>query len=263
MSIFEENDDAVQKSQESSAPPEETKEEVTSTVPLEALNESRAQLRQTQTELNSLREQMQQFERLRGELDEYRQRQTQSTEEQEFNADPLGSMQKQLKALQDQINQRNQKQDESYRQAQQAQQLHNLVASQVSEFRKSHTDYDDALSFVMDARRKELEILGVSENQIQAELGNHAEELARTALQSNRNPAQLVYDLAKLRGFEAKKVGEKLQAVQKGQESASSLSGASGKEDSGLSLGDIANMSDDDFDRLWSDMEKQERRTAH
>lgn len=233
------------------------------TVPLSALNESRAQQRQTQNELNQMREQMKTFEGLRGELDEYRNQQVQSNQETEFNQDPLGVMQKQIKDLSDAIQTRDQNADQSQAQQNQQQQLTNMVATQVQEFRTQTPDYDEALAHVMEARKSELQVLGMAENQIQAALAQHAEELAHTALQTGQNPGKLVYDLAKLRGYEAKQTAAKLAAVAKGQDAASTLAGTSGTEDDLGSLGDIASMSDEDFDKAWGEMEKSQKQSTH
>jgi hypothetical protein len=84
-------------------------------------------------------------------------------------------------------------------------------------------------------------------------VGVEAQELATNALRAGQNPGQIVYNLAKLRGYAAKQAAAKLETVAKGQNASQSLSGASGgAEKVDLSMREIDSMSDKEFDAWWA-----------
>jgi myosin heavy subunit len=239
----------VIEAKEAEAPEQKREIGEQSTVPLAALNESRAQLRQTQAELSQMRQQLQQFEALRQEIEQQRAQTRQQQEESEFNTDPLGAIRKQLGALEQKVAQPVQAQQHVQDEAQ----LFQAIASQVNEYKKSSPDYDDALQHVIEARRSELVQMGANEYEAQQRVAMEAQEIALNALRSGRNPAAVVYELAKLRGYSAKQVSNKLQTVAKGQEASQSLSGASGgAEKAGLNLAELDQMDDDQFDKWWA-----------
>lgn len=230
------------------------------TVPLAALNESRAQLRQTQAELNQMRAQMEGLAKLREEIEEYRNRQKAQQEEQQFNQDPLGMLQRQLKELNDRVSNQNRETLTQAERQTQEQQLFSTIATQVNEFKKATPDYDDALQHVLDARRQELMTMGASEMEAQQRVAMEAQDIAMNALRAGQNPGQVVYQLAKLRGYGAKQAAQKLTTVAKGQEVSRSLSNSSGSTDRGdISLAEVDNMSEDEFDKWWKKFERDQK----
>ncbi len=224
------------------------------TIPLSAFNDTRAQLRRSQDEVNNLKTQVSQLMYLREELERQR---TSQVEEQEFNSDPLGSIQKQVKSLQEQITTTHQSEQQAAQQQQQEQQFFQAIAAQVNEFRQTTPDYDDALNFVLNSRRDELLAMGVNENDANMRIGHEAQEISMNAFQSGQNPAKVVYQMAKLRGFNPPKATKNLENIKKGQQASSSLSGASGSaDDSDISLAGMDQWSDEEFDKFWDNMEK-------
>lgn len=254
--------------QRAEAPVERTEKPVIgddSKVPLAALNESRAQLRQTQSELLQIKQSLAQFEQLKAELEQSRQTAKKQQEEQQFNQDPLGMIQRQIQELSQELKESQTKREETVtnRQQQEAQehQLFNSIASQVQEFKKTAPDYDDALQHVLEARRQELMTMGATEFDAQNRVAAEAQEIAISALRAGQNPGQIVYQLAKLRGYDAKRNSEKLATIQKGQEASKSLAGASGSpSQADISLTEIDNMSDEEFDRFWEKNMKAKNR---
>ncbi len=231
-----------------------------STVPLSALNESRAQLRQTQAQLAEVQQRMAEMENLRKEIEEFRSRQKQAQEQQEFNSDPLGVIQKQINELKSTVTTQSQTEQQRSQQAQTEQQMFATIASQVNEFKKSTPDYDDALAHVLEARKQELIAMGAPEYEAQNRVAMEAQEIAVNSLRSGQNPAQVVYQLAKLRGYSAKQVSQKLATIEQGQKAASSLANVAGVgEGPGVSLAEIDSMSEEEFDKFWSKFEKTQR----
>jgi hypothetical protein len=222
----------------------------TSTVPLAALNEARAQARMAQAQLQEMQKQMQPLMELRQRIEEAERRDKERQQEQEFNADPLGVIQKQQAQALREIEELKKGPPQNQEAAQQ--QVFQSIASQVQEFKKSTPDYDAALAHVLDARKQELMAMGAPEYEAQQRIAVEAQDIAVNALRSGQNPGQVVYQLAKLRGFQAKQTSAKLETVGKGQAASKSLSGASGGAPGvGMSLAELDNMSDDEFDSFW------------
>jgi len=97
-------------------------------------------------------------------------------------------------------------------------------------FRTAQPDYDHALNFLADGRRRELSLVGYGEAEIGQIIGAEALQLIDTALAGGQSPAQLAYAVAQSRGYRpAGQHRGALAAVRAGQEAAHSLSGAGGR----------------------------------
>src|SRR5208337_1715706 len=70
-----------------------------------------------------------------------------------------------------------------------------------SEFVRATPDYGAASDFLRQSRDAELAALGMPPQQRLASIQAEAVQLAALALQANRNPAELVYSLARSRGY--------------------------------------------------------------
>ena len=244
---------------------EEPKEEKPeATVPYGALHEERMLRKEAMEELRRTREQVEQLQSLKEELQSIRS-QKQSQEDQEsFDDDPIGHLRKQQEELQKTLSQRDEEQRTQQTQMQEVQKLQATINTQVQEFVKEHGDYEQALQFVSERRMSDLAALGITDFAQQQQIINaEAWNIAQTALQNERNPAQVVYDLANSWGYkqpatQKTDLEEKVETIQKGQAESQTLSDAGGaSESTGLSLADIETMSDEEFDKLWLTMENQ------
>ena len=87
------------------------------------------------------------------------------------------------------------------------------------------------------------------------------------AFAEGKSPSALLYELARQRGFTGgrqpqprpniaydPKIVEQLQQTQRGQQAGATLSGVGGAPGQGLSVDQIANMCEHDFDRLIEKM---------
>jgi len=143
------------------------------------------------------------------------------------------------------------------------------VATQVAEFEKDHPDYSQAFQFLMDERAKEYHAIGITTPQEQQmEFDREAIALSANAMQRGKNPGEVVYELAKTRGYTkiealdgaedpiAKKtLEESMDRIEKGTKASTSLTGGSGgKPEGSLTLADIDKMDEKEFDKLWEDM---------
>ena len=72
------------------------------------------------------------------------------------------------------------------------------------EFRKATPDYDNAVLHLRQAREKELEeVFGVRDPAQRAEIvQREALQIAQSALKQNRSPAEVAYQMARIRGYQ-------------------------------------------------------------
>lgn len=133
---------------------------------------------------------------------------------------------------------------------------------------KQSASYNDASSFLVNMRKAELAATGAyNPMQINELIASEAINLAKQAIQGGRNPAQVVLDIAKARGFKTspKQVteteAEKISRIAKGQEAGFSLSQASGSKgpvNKGMDAKTLATMSEDDFTNFLEKAKKSE-----
>jgi hypothetical protein len=147
----------------------------------------------------------------------------------------------------------------------QQKQFADAVGMKISEFRTTTPDYDAAYQHLIQSRTEELALIYGPE-QARQFVGQEEFNIALAAMQQGKNPAEVAYALAKQRGYaraEQKAAepakpteAEKLEVIERGQASATSLAAAGGAPAGGpLTLDMIAKMSDDEFatltDKQW------------
>lgn len=110
-----------------------------------------------------------------------------------------------------------------------------------ADFASEHADYYKAASFYREQRVNELEELGYAGQRLNRKLAEELYGLADDVIASGRDPAEVVYNLAKRRGFASGKdaATAKLQKLQQGQVGAAPRSKGG---DNGLSWGDVAKL---------------------
>ena len=284
----QETGDTEEDQQESAKPPP-------GFVRLEALHEARAQNKELREHLEREAARIAQFESLREELNQIRQQRSREEQESEearmarmqkeaeerYQEDPVGYLRDQNALLQQQIEE-TRRQQQSFLQAQQQsvqesaqmRQLTQHINTLEQQFRSQQPDYDEAFRFVQERRLRDMDAIGIaSPEQKQQALYQEILGMSGRAIQEGRNPAELVYSLAKSWGFQpsssqteglenavqepARTQPSKLDRIQRGQQMSTSLSDSGGAPKGGeLSLADIERMSDEDFDKLWSELER-------
>lgn len=184
------------------------------------------------------------------------------TEAPDINTDPVGH----FKALYEQSQQKIGDLDK-WRQTQEAnatamnnvQQLTRIALSHEGEFSKKIPDYQEAASYVRSVRDQELQAMGYADPGVRQQIiQSDALQIAAQALQNNMNAAEVVYNIAKARGWQIKapapaaaQIGDtkKLETVAKGQKQASPLSEANGSAPAEMSVKALLDMSDSDFEK--------------
>lgn len=110
-----------------------------------------------------------------------------------------------------------------------------------SDFASDHPDYYKAAAYYREQRTNELEELGYVGYKLNRKLAEELYGLAGDVMGAGRDPAEVVYNLAKKRGFASGKdaATAKLQKLQAGQVGASPRSKGA---DNGLSWGEVAKL---------------------
>lgn len=160
-----------------------------------------------------------------------------SLDDIDANTDPIGAVERMAAILKAQ---RAEQASQAQQSAAQAQQHRNIQAltgwagEMEADFRAEKPDYDDAAKFVYDSRMREVEMISGNPQAAQQSVQNELLGLIAQCKQSNRDPAEVIYNLAQQRGFKntvkIDNAAEKLQTLKRGQEASRTLSG--GKADS-------------------------------
>lgn len=126
------------------------------------------------------------------------------------------------------------------------------------DFAEDHPDYFKAATFYRATRAGELEDLGYTGNRLMKKLANELFGFTQEAIQGGRDPAEVVYNLAKKRGFASGKdaATAKLQKLQKA--SGTAASPRSKGADNGLSWGDVAKLKGDARDKAFAKLRARE-----
>lgn len=144
--------------------------------------------------------------------------------------DPLGYLTQQIKAVGDQVAALQTKQVETQQattQEQQQRQFIDNVNAQIEAFKAKQPDYLDAYKHLTELRTADYKLRGMTPDQIQAALGRDEIDILQGAAAQRKNPAEVVYALAKQYGYQQKstqevppekKVESKLDTIKKGLE---------------------------------------------
>jgi hypothetical protein len=115
------------------------------------------------------------------------------------------------------------------------------------EFESEHPDYAAAVARLTEVRHKELQMAGMTDYARHAHIQREGLELAAGALQQNRNPSEVIYELAQLRGHVPQSTRERFGRIQQGMQMSKSLGNARGSSPAPLSANRLLSMSDDEF----------------
>ena len=222
-------------------------------VPIHTLHEARQQNRELRNQMKAMNDQLASLNTLKAELDQQRQQAQAAQQGEQFNQDPLGAIQKDLQALKAQQEAEKTENQIKEQTQQQAQALEATITQDVQKFSQTNPDYPEAVQFMLNSRAEELKFMGFPQDQIQFALQNEAEQLANSAVETGESPAELVYNLARLRGYTAKPkaaAAPSVDSLTKGQAASQTISGTQGDADE-VSLVAIEKMSDKEFDEFW------------
>ena len=146
-------------------------------------------------------------------------------------------------------------------QAQQAAEarLQQAVQAAEAEFAAATPDYMDAINHMHAVADRNLQIMGIDDPAQRAQaIRRDAMALAVRALQAGKSPAELAYQVAKNQGYTAKAPGvDRIANIEKGQKATPSMpSGGVKAPTETVSITALADMDDDEFNKLIDDPEK-------
>lgn len=181
----------------------------------------------------------------------------------DVNEDPVGHivgiLKKQAKMI-DQLSAGSQQQTQEQHTTNLVRNLQSSATEMEQEFMEEHDDYNDASAFLQSSRHEELKELGFNLNERRATIAQEALAIAARSMQQGRNPAEVVYNMAKKRGFARKaptttvdEGKKKILAVRKGQEQESPLRGRGNSPKSVPTAQALIDMSEADFDKFLQD----------
>lgn len=241
--------------------PEEPKAEVKTedkpekVVPLAALHEERQRRKELQAEMARERQERAAKEAvIQDRLNQMWQAQNPGPQFRDPNSDPdpLAAMAHNQQLTVQQLNelrQERQVQEARARQHAQTQQLVGWAQHQAREFAQEAPDFASAYKHMLSARKGELEAMGMDPQQVAQTLEDNELWVYQTAAQQGKNPAEMIYNMAKAAGYqkqaEQSNPEQKVAALQKGVAASKTLgsSASSGKP----TAEQIANMSDEEF----------------
>lgn len=195
-----------------------------------------------------------------------RQNQPPAPQAPDFDQDPAGY----LKHQQEQLAERQKQYDEMMRQqyhnaqAQHEEQRFVSAYAQVAqEYVKEQPDFGEAYKYLYESRVAELTAMGYPPDQAAVITRNDEKMLVGNAFQNNINPAEKLYEIARMRGYKGAQQpdpAEKMQSLQKGTQAARSLSSVQGKGAAGaLTLDALSQIEDPaEFDAAWNKMRMKE-----
>lgn len=170
--------------------------------------------------------------------------------------DPKGFKQFQI----DQINQRAKEQADNERRQMEAQQHQQVMArlnQDVQAFRATTPDYDPAFQHAVKVRQEELAFYGNSPEQIAAQLETDVQAIVAQAYSQGKNPAELFYAYAKMRGYQTPVAPQpnpavaQVAALAEAQKQTQSLAPAGGPaNDGGMTLETLSRMSEADLAKM-------------
>lgn len=238
-------------------------------VPLAALQEERAARQAERDENRVLQERMNQF--LQWQMQQAQQQQPQQPQEEQiqipaFVDDPEGhinglraQVQRELDALRHQSAQQQQHVQVSAQQ----QQLAIEVNAAEATFRQAEPNYDAALNHFNAVKVAEYMAFGFSELQARQQLSRDYQGIALGAKQTNKNPAEVVFNIAKALGFKpaapAAAPGNGAPPAGAPKKAPTSLStlpaaGTAPDEKGPMSAKQVAQMSNEEFDKFFEEM---------
>lgn len=180
--------------------------------------------------------------------------------------DPLGALMHQLGQVQAKISELQSQQVAQQTQQTQLtafQQFQNNVQALRNQFAAATPDFDAAYAHVRNARIADLQAFGLSQAKINETIFREEVTLAENAINSGKNPAAVIYDMAKRHGYAAAPAAPqapaaKLEAIAAAQAAAKNL--PSQPTAGELSLDNLKTMGDEDLnklvlnDNLWGQM---------
>lgn len=173
-------------------------------------------------------------------------------------ADPLGYINHQMKQLQDQIKELTTGQKDAQKlteQQTQHQQFIGTVNAQIKAFETANPDYQEAYRHMIQMRTQDYLDSGMTATEAKAAVGQDELAIAARAVQQGKNPAEIVYSMAKRYGYQKAaptptpaEGTNKLETIKKGIDASKTVE--RGDQPVEQTLDNLENMSDEDMQKM-------------
>lgn len=124
------------------------------------------------------------------------------------------------------------------------------------EFVKTHPDYDASTEFLKTYRLNELKQWGFDEASSRQIMNAEFAGLAKQAVESHLNPAEIAYRVATHKGYQQPHNTSSIEDLKENIKKTSSLGQVSGNPTLNANLENLADMPDDDFQAYWDQLVK-------
>jgi hypothetical protein len=256
-------------------------------VPVNALHEERERRKALETELSTFRERFARADERQRAINELlgldpekpAQQQAQPKQPIDPEKDIFGAFRQQQEVIAD-LQKQLQSTGQRFEQQTAEQRILSEYAADARRFSTETPDFPAAYNHLLSVRDRELQALGVTDATERGSIiAREEKQIASQALTQKRSPAQIIYELAKVRGFAPKSSAQpsaaigassaatqvsdavkQLEAAQKGREAFPTLTGAGSTGASGLTVQALADMSEEEFERTTSKLSGDERR---
>ena len=192
-----------------------------------ALRQEREEKKRLNLEAEELRRQFVGLESLRKELDDHRQEKQRLAQEELYQKDPAAFLRQQNEETRRHVAGMAEVYTKDRAQQSQMEQFRAVVSSHEQAFQAEKPDYLEAVEYVKASELKEMEAMGIPEEQRGAILQQRAAMFAADSLRRGISPAKAAYDIAVHRGYkraEAKQnAGDKIEQLEKGMKAAQTL----------------------------------------
>lgn len=208
----------------------------------EALGEARQLLKDSRAESNELREKIAKMEAV---FQSFQQKFQPQEKPISYSDDPDTFIKKFVEETQQTVNGIKESRENDI----QRQQFANAVISKEHEFLAKNPEYNNAHKFWMEKRLEQLSFTIPDPAERQQVLMQEATWIASRALNSNGNPAEVIYNQAQTMGWRPKvDASNKIQTIAKGQERSTNVTGET-PAGAPSTLEELSKLPDDEFDK--------------
>lgn len=233
-------------------------------VPHGAFHEERERRKELQKQLAEEKEARIRLEDRQNKILEMMAKKEQPQEEQ--FVDPLARMENKVNEVIDKVNKKQELETAEAKAIREDNDLIRRYSESAKAFSKDSPDFTEAYNYLLINRQKELSLMGFSDAEIRSQLSSEERLIVKRAYEGEKNPAEVVYALAKERGYKTASAAKKtIEDIDKGLKASKSLGSGgakSGDKDSleSLTATDLAEMSQEEFDAFFKNIEKQANR---
>ena len=219
-------------------------------VPHGALHEERARRKEIQKELIELKDKHARADERLKMLGENNGKVPEPT----YDEDPLGYSKREIDRVKSQLEKvSNQDNLTELRGEVDRMRIQRSVERMESSFERETPDYKKALEFYAISRAESISEMGYEREEASELVRDEMASIVSKAIETGKNPAEVIYKMSKRAGFAAKEVSketEKMDTLKKAESASRSLSDSGGKSRGEMTAEAIAEMSDDEFEKL-------------